>query len=330
MASPQGNPEATEIWSERSSTNANGKRTAHRAWCVINVVNEDQALATVPEAAINQQHPQRQEVKVETNGATNLENGGPFAWKVTADYSIPDDGSDQQNNRDAQKDDPLNEPPQYSWEEETVSLETDRDADGNPILNSALEAYDPPDEIQKTVNIYTVTWNVAKFNAVEAEALTGMLSGGAFDTPFGSWGKGEVQLKSWKPDGPIIGKTPKYVRVVAEYEIRSRKSWPCPANATPFDTRRIDLGWDSFREKNGATVPCKILTLGGQPPSAQVRLDGAGGPFEAQKYAPDAGDGGFQSLAAGSPKGAIVERKPLAVFLWYRHYGFSDIGGMLP
>src|SRR5436305_8776233 len=113
MASPSGLPEATEYWSKRVIRNDNGKWTATRVWCVINVTNEQEALNQVPEAAINQPHPVKSTVKVSGQDVENLENGGPFAWIVTATYTIPDDGNDVTNDRSSQQDNLLNSPPEY-------------------------------------------------------------------------------------------------------------------------------------------------------------------------------------------------------------------------
>lgn len=60
--------------------------------------------------------------------------------------------------------DPIDEPPTGTWEEQPYEAAIDQDAAGVPILNAADEGYDPPVQREFSDWIFTYSRNVATFN----------------------------------------------------------------------------------------------------------------------------------------------------------------------
>lgn len=69
-------------------------------------------------------------------GGAFSDGEGPVHWKYVAEYSS--------NAAAADPDDPLLAPPTWRYYGEPLEVEVDTDIDGNPLVNTAGEPYDPP------------------------------------------------------------------------------------------------------------------------------------------------------------------------------------------
>lgn len=192
---------------------------------------------------------------------------GAMHWRVKVDYTYYDN--------------PLAVPPKVSWRRVTTTEAVDRDVNGDPLLNSSKEPYDPPITEEYHDRVLRIEYNMASFNQA------------AYDQYIGS-----INSAAWVPASLTVGETivtfPKYTvkclgidgdparvgnilfsRVVAEFQIRDDglDDGGTPA-AYPIGWRRrlLDQG---FREIVDGQ-PKAILDAEGNPLTNPVRLDGSG------------------------------------------------------
>jgi len=97
------------------------------------------------------------------------EGASPYFWTVTATYS---------NEREA-SDSPLDDPIEYQWATEQFQEVADTDRNGQGIVNSAGDPFDPPimrDNSRRTVTItsneaFVPTWILSYQDAVNSDAI---------------------------------------------------------------------------------------------------------------------------------------------------------------
>ena len=82
----------------------------------------------------NESHPTDSRKKVSSRRVTRV---GLALWRLAVYYSIPVNGSSHPGDED----DPLLQPTRFQWGDTTSTEMVDRDADGNPIVNSNLDPF---------------------------------------------------------------------------------------------------------------------------------------------------------------------------------------------
>ena len=170
--------------------------------------------------------------------------------------------------------DPLLQPPKISYGFASANEPVDRDANGNPIMNSAEETFDPPSSrdvddliirIQRNTNNFSV-WTAASYkNSINSDTIWGVPPG-------------YLMLKDWSATYEKSAST-YYFAESMEFHIRYAAvfqggQWV----ALGWKLRRVDEG---YRVKSGVDSNNKpkyqtILDENGKMLSQPTLLDGAG------------------------------------------------------
>jgi hypothetical protein len=101
----------------------------------------------------------------------------PYVWTVTAEYSTK---AGDQSRYDPN---PLLRPPTIRWSSQKFQKDATQDIQGNPIVTSAGEAYDPPRPIDDSRMILTVVRNESSYDPGLAQLYTNATN---FDVFFGA------------------------------------------------------------------------------------------------------------------------------------------------
>lgn len=326
--------EYSERWSDRKLSRSKGSDgaanwTAVRAWDVVGTTNEAEAINAVLDAGLGQPHDISPVLKVSSHATERV---GLQVIKVTANYTIPIEGSDgdkSDRDGDGNTDTPSfsNIPAEYMFGEQEEQEVTDRDAFGRPIVNSAGEAFDGGSTFPLKTFLYTVTIWQPYYDVKVAAKFLNTINDNPWVTPFGVFGDGEVLFNSVVPVESFI-KGQKWIKVTYSFKIRLRSMFPgIPAGASPWDRRFLDKGLNGFADVDGANVLGPICGKNGKEVQRDVRLNGKGVPIE-DGYTIDGGKGKKPGKDGKEPTAPAIERSDAggvkAVFLWYRVYARED------
>lgn len=202
-------------------------------------------------------------------------------WRVTVEYGKPDSPDLTEN--------PLEDPPTLDIEGREIEIPVERDKDGNLIVNSAGDPFDPPLTITEDHIIITIARN----EATEQYAIDNpSYSGTVFSYELITANVGKVNTETFLGFGARRVKMLRpritrefnenigyYWKVVYRFEVIDREyTIPDPANAAA--TISLGVGWDRVVLDAGyryldATVP-KLVIQDGQPVREPALLDGAG------------------------------------------------------
>lgn len=155
---------------------------------------------------------------------------------------------------------PLLEEPEVDWGLAAYQRIADADRDGNPIVNSAGDPYDPPLTRDDSRPLLTIVRNEATYSPLLADAYRDTVNLATF---FGA-PAGTVKCKSitakraWSP--LVAGGFYWVVTYLFEF---NRDGWT---------SRPLDIG---YRRLDGANR--RQILIDGQPATSPVPLDGAGG-----------------------------------------------------
>lgn len=279
-------------------------------WEVDGVANELEAAAAVPSAALGSPHPLSTTMAVANVDAQEPRKG---LWEVTANYNA-------QAAKGSGNGQLLGET-RFSCRPRTIEVPFDLDIDGNPIINSAEDALDPPDTREVTVWDYVVSMEQPFFDSDIARPFFNAVNLDPLITPFGTFPALEAQCKGIMPvEDFIVGK--KKIRVEYVFEHRKRADFPnVPDNMSPFDTGFPDMGFNAYYQtggRNGTRKKDKIYSARNGPITTAVRLDGGGAPWENQTY--KVGQALEASSSGQGPAGAQVMGLSNVVMLWYKKY----------
>lgn len=215
-------------------------------------------------------------------------------------------------------------PTRIAWDTTLSSEPFDRDLDGNPIVNSALDAFDSGTQIEVPDLYFTVIKSMRPpFDVQRAVSFIGTVNDGDMTIQGHTILDGQCFCKHIAPAGEYT-LSAQWLDVVHEFQMRKQG----------FQGRFLDQGlrgWftDRSSRNNGPTLteifhPTGTLTDGNPSPrpvqiSSAVRLDGKGKPIE--KSLVNRSDEPLIDLA-GPPKGAVVDPTPdgKAFFLLYKKY----------
>ena len=187
--------------------------------------------------------------------AREVERGQEIGlWNVTVQYG----GVDPTQGGENADGNPLNKPIEVRWGSERYERVVDEDINGDPIVNSAGDPFDPPLVIDDSRPVLQITRNEATFDAGLADAYK--------DTINSEPWRGN-DAKTWKV-AEITGKREFHAEFgyyyVVDYEFHFRpETW----------TKRV-LN-QGMRAKSGSTRKA-IATSDGTPISTPVPLDAAG------------------------------------------------------
>jgi hypothetical protein len=84
----------------------------------------------------------------------------PWRWEVTAKYSTDASSTEVIDN-------PLLRPSRQSWDDAEATEVAEEDRDGNAVVNSAGDAFDPPRQKQVSWSVLTVVKNQAEYDHME-------------------------------------------------------------------------------------------------------------------------------------------------------------------
>jgi hypothetical protein len=196
----------------------------------------------------------------------------PQQWLVTVEH-----GSDQpgETKRDPNQ---MTENPLLRLAEVSVSSESTKrplevDLDGEALLNSAFDPFDPPYEDDDFRQVYQVTKNMSSFNDLESFEYLGAINS---DTFLGS-GPGTWRMRDYSGQSSFENDV-YYWKVTLKLE-RSKK---------PFAVKLLDAGYQGFV---GGLTPGQgfkrvvLLDPNGQAYTQPVLLDGNGSALDPNKVA---------------------------------------------
>lgn len=199
-------------------------------------------------------HPYDSRVYCESKHVDTI---GPFLYKVMVNYTSPlskDTGLPVT---------PLLVEPRWTWTFATSNEPFDRDEDGNPITNSADEAFDPPVTKDYHDLVLHIERSEAAFDPLKAYQYKGAINSDIFL----GFPAGRVLCAIWNGDKAQAGDLI-YYKVAYEFHIR-------------FDGWKMKLIDKGFREKDGenpdgtpAYIP--ITNKDGTISSQPALLNGSG------------------------------------------------------
>ena len=270
----------TEKWSERSLGKAAGGWRGGRGFDVTGVTTEAAAIAAVVSfdgyTAFNHVHPQSAWLYVDSQHGAEV---GFNFWHVAVTYASNPAG------RHADPSSPLTEPYRYSFDWGSTTEGCDRDTYGNPIQNTAREAFSdlvPTDVLNGWL---FVERNEPYYDALQAVALSNAVNN-ANVTFFSSWllYQGQACCRRIVPTTPI---TSAAVYVTVKYAIELRRGFKLDSDGywDGFKVRILNAGrrgfWNNTTSGLITSGPIiEVINGAVQNVGFDVRLDATGKPME--------------------------------------------------
>ena len=308
---------ASERFTDQKLTRSiDGNWTATRAWDVVGFTDE-QSATTATGVTDGSAHPRNADLKCTHIG--RADNKFTLS-KVVATYEITNLLSNPTN--------PLSRAPIISWKWGKTQQPIDTDMLGNPILNSAGDAFKQHGTRNFSVRFLTITRCEPYYNQAAAQLYTDTVCNGAITFEGNTFGAGQVYCISYAPTKPYQ-KTVTYVEVAYNYEIRT----PSTPNLTalqkrhPFQLRILDQGLRANYVENDLYIDLlgHLYLKGGEPVTRDVLFNGAGKPIDKGiKVTLDMNNASGQTL----PTGVIKDVTAKAVFLIYPIYAETDFTAM--
>lgn len=178
-----------------------------------------------------------------TYHATTNPNGGTL-WDVTVEYTTK--GSEEQQN-------PLDKPPEVSFEFDNFTRAVTQTWDGTPILNSAAKEFNPPIEIDDSRPVLRIRRNEASFNpsiaiqyqnAVNSDSFYGVDPRVAKILKIGGNYRKEVLYTYWE----------------VEYVISfNRDTWDLRPLSRGFYSLAPGGGWERAKDESGKDTEEPVL-----------------------------------------------------------------------
>lgn len=290
--------QATLRWSDVSLSYG---VSATLSWDV-NADNEAQALSAV-NVSVGSTHPK--DSNLIASAPVVRTNGGPKVFIVTVSYAKAGDSQAQDPDK-----------PSVQWSRNVTREQVDRDAEGNPILNSAGDPFDPPPERDFGERSFSIFRQESVYDLDLAERFEDTVNDGTV-TFLGKYTfrDGQLKLDSYLP----VSRFPfDAVRVEMEYRFSFRRDG--------WDYRIIDQGRNGFYSKDGDITKAPIYAGDGTQISSDTLLDGGGSPLDDTLRVGKTG--GNPVSATNPPVGATVERGDAAAFLKYKRYPRRDFRGL--
>ena len=247
---------ARKIWDGREGGGDLSGSITHTQLYRVRTDNKFDDQVTVLQAAalpfLGQPYPNDPSSYCNSLRARN-EGASPFFWTVTATYS---------NEREA-SDSPLDDPVEFSWATEQFQEVAASDNQGQGIVNSAGDPFDPPtmrDVSRRTVTItsnepFVPTWVLSYQDAVNSDAIN--IDGLSIDV-----GQAKCQQVSVSPERQRNDVTYRIVTLTIHL------------NNDGWGFKILDQGFRERRDDDDE--PVNIENADGSFPNAPVLLDGSG------------------------------------------------------
>jgi hypothetical protein len=152
--------------------------------------------------------------------AIEIRPNGFGVFTLVATYSIPDSGDRHVGKNSEDDDDPLSAPAEYLYEPSYVSLASDRDRDGNAVVTSSREGFDPPLQKEVCEITLTISKNYPFFDPRRAAAYMNTVNNDTFH----GWAAQEVRCLYIKP-ATVITAVSTFVKVDHVFRIRPYDEW---------------------------------------------------------------------------------------------------------
>ena len=232
---------------------------------------EDAVLAAVALPLYGQAYSSAEPyLKMRTMGA---ESAGPMFWHVTVNYA--QSGADRDKPEPMPKDEALAQPPEIEWDYAVVAEAIDREveddgSEGDPIVNTADEPFDPPLTEDKFYEVCRITQNVATY----AEAFTAGFAGAVSTDTWEGYAAGRCKVKVLRATQIIDGAGEIYWKRFVEIQcVPNHQDGSTPHDG--WDRRVANLG---YREKThegdfGHPGYKKLQDTRGEPIGAPAPLD---------------------------------------------------------
>lgn len=156
---------------------------------------------------------------------------------------------------------PLLRPAEYSWNGQIIQVAANKDRDGNPVVNSAGDQFDPLPEKDDARGILIVTRNESQFNPSVAEAYYNSINQSTF-MGFAKW---KMKVANISATGPHVENDVTYYKVSYEFHYK-RDTWVC---------KLLDRG---FQYLDGSSKR-RFKDADGQDVGVPQLLDGQGEPL---------------------------------------------------
>ncbi len=188
-----------------------------------------------------------------TNRDFKRRSGARHIWDVEIEYSTKSLEPGQQN------DNPTERPPDVAWESERVEEVADLDRNGNPILNTAGQPYDPPLMRDYKLRTLVYTRNEPTFDWSLSLDYEDTINSSTFlGKPAFTWRVLDIDARRAFEEGELFW--------VVTYRLQyKRRGWK---------RKVMSLG---FKDKDGK----EILDEHGNRPSEPWKLDANGDPIKA-------------------------------------------------
>jgi hypothetical protein len=317
--------EVSENWSDQNLALAGDVKTwtAQRGFIVTGISNETEATiasgspyGTIPQ--VNEVHPRNRFLRVNKVTPQRI---SPVACHVIIAYGVGQQPSQQ---------DPLADKPRIRWQLGSTTEPIDRDVEGNPIVNSAGDAFDPPLNTEFTTLFLTYTRNEPYFDIQKALTYSNTVNSNSFTIRgAGIVAPGQIKCDSIQPAGEYTDDAD-FVPIVYSFEIRRGNKQDSDGSWDGFKLRVLDQGLRAYYDINKGPAriydPDQSTAASRSPVTSDVRLDGYGGTFDDSYFVTDTLQ---QSVSKGSaPTGAIVEVGDTACFLKYKRLRTISFAGL--
>ena len=311
-------------------TNATGVReisgnwTGVRAWDVIGMTASDpidQAINATG-VLVGSPYPNTTSLVCKQIGVT--ENKLTM-MTVVANYGISTIVANDPN--------PLLRAPVISWKRSRQSLPVDTDINGNPILNSATDAFRSNSSRNFNIKFLTFKRWESSYNQSLADAFDNAVNSDSFTIQGITYSPGQAQLVSYVPIEEYQ-ETARFVHVCYELEIRTPSGSGLTAlqQRHPFQRRLMDQGlrgiYQDPNNSNTKTLGNFFLGgSGGQQCNRDVLLNGQGVPIDSTIVVTQAG---YTAQTQTLPSTVLVDSATTgANFLIYFDYAelpFAALG----
>lgn len=301
-------PLVTEIWSERAYTPAT---SATQAFLVSDVPDALTAIGLCPVA---ENSTFLLDTRIRAGKPETSTPNSPRLYVVRFNFAPPSSGSTGGGTTSD-----LNKPPQYHPQITLSTEDVDLDIDKNPIVTSALNSFSRPQKKRFPSCRYIYRRFESSFDGARAIAYTGTVNIDQFNMPgFGFVAPGQAFCEGITV-AQAFDRTAQSILVQYAFELR----------ADGFKTRILDedsRGW-SYPGGTAGTdaVPGPFKTLASDTINKPIRLNGFGGPYDANVYKVE---GAVAGNLASKPAGAETENGNKAVYLKYKLYKEMPFSGL--
>jgi hypothetical protein len=321
-------PQATERFSDRQyDLDKSATRSFDVAYCSANLT---QGLRDAYNAVIQQQsifknatHPANPYLRVQSIDAVM---NGPTMYRVTASYA-PGTASDKQNK--------ILEPPTYQWVPGHKTEIADVDADGNILVNTAGDIFNPGPPIRINFLGITVARNEKKYPAQTFLEYSNAWNIDAYQIQGFTVYPGQSQL-TWITQLSEARFDADYVRIRYTLQFEPGFTQDKQGVWDAFQIRAIDKGRNAwFNTPEGKQVKLALYNKpakAGQQPTQvtqDVLLDGTGGVYDPKAYC-DRDNTATPTHNPRPPKGAtvITPKNGYGAIVQYKGYKSATFGSL--